>query len=466
MITPMTNRRKKLTILMLTNTYAPIMGGLERSIQTFSSEFRRRGHRAIVVAPAHEGAPEREAHVIRLPAFQRFSGTDFSVNIPIPGLLAGVMDRFRPDVLHAHHPFLMGDIALRLASQYHVPLVFTYHTLFEQYSDFLLKGEAGKRFVSELATGYSNLCDHVIAPSESVRNLLREKGVVKPITVVPTGVNPAFGEKGAPSAIRRRLKIPRDAWVAGHIGRLSPEKNLEFLADGVTRFLKQEKKAHFLLVGKGPSLKSVLRSFAEAGVKDRVHYAGVLKGQDLVSAYQAMDTFAFASQSETQGMVVTEAMAAGVPVVAVDAPGVREAVRDRVNGRLLAKEDADAFAKALSGVSQLSAPRLKRMQAAARKTADGFSLELCADRALQVYRRIRHHRAAPFRDGEHPWLSVMGRIKMELDMMANIGNATKAAVTEPAPTKTLTPEPVLSEPTAVKPTAVKTAADEPAADAS
>lgn len=442
---------KRLTILMLTNTYVPILGGLEKSVQAFSGELRRRGHRVVVVAPAYEGAPEREAHVIRLPAIQHFNGTDFSVNLPVPGLLSKLMNRIKPDVLHAHHPFLVGDMALRLAGQHHVPLVFTHHTMFEQYDNFPLEMEPAKRFVVELATGFANLCDQVIAPSESVRDLLVEKGVKRPIAVVPTGMDPEFFRRGHPAAVRRKFKIPAGAFVAGHIGRLSPEKNLEFLSKAVAEFLKREPKAHFLYAGKGPSEEYIRKVFQDAGVGKRAHFAGVLKGKDLMNAYQAMDAFAFASQSETQGMVVTEAMASAVPVVAVDANGVRDAVRDRKNGRLLAREDVGEFAEALSWMAHLNAASRKKIVAAARATAKDFSLPVCTNRLLDVYGRVRRHRK-PFKEGEHPWLSVMGRIKTELGMIANVGKAAGAAILETAaPKEDVQPEQKMTEPKAPEP---------------
>lgn len=424
--------KKRLKILMLTNTYAPIVGGLEKSIQAFSAEFRRRGHQVVVVAPAFEGAPKREAHTVRLPAIQKFNGTDFSVNVPIPGQLSLLMERLRPDILHAHHPFLVGDLALRLAGQYRLPLIFTHHTLFEQYQNFPLQNEIVKRFVVELATGYGNLCDQVIAPSESVRDLLKKKGVTRPITVIPTGVNPAFLSRWHPSMIRKKFGIPKEAFVVGHIGRLSPEKNLEFLASSVAQFLKQEPRAHFLLVGKGPSAKFVKKVLAQEGVAKRAHLAGVLGGKDLMSAYQAMDVFAFASQSETQGMVVAEAMASGVPVVAVDAPGVRDVVRDQWNGRLLPAQNQDTFAEALGWIMKLSSAGRRRMRAEARKTAAEFSLPLCATRMLEVYRRVRRRTDEPIQSGERPWLSIMGRIQTELNLMVNMGKAAGAAITETA----------------------------------
>ena len=125
------------------------------------------------VAPEMEGGNKKEFGVVRVPSIQNISGTDFAISLPVPALVSKVMEAFRPDIVHAHHPFLMGDMAMRLAGQYHVPLVFTYHIMFEQYQDFLLGTDAGKSFVIKLAAGFSNLADQVIAPSESVKKILK-----------------------------------------------------------------------------------------------------------------------------------------------------------------------------------------------------------------------------------------------------------------------------------------------------
>ena len=118
-------------ILMMTNTYAPMVGGIEESIRSFTSEFETLGHEVFIVAPECEGAPPDEVGVIRLRAIQKFNHSDFSIALPMSHLLPELMKTFLPDIIHCHHPFWMGDIALRLSSQYHIPLVFTYHTMFE-----------------------------------------------------------------------------------------------------------------------------------------------------------------------------------------------------------------------------------------------------------------------------------------------------------------------------------------------
>ncbi|HTL48586.1 MAG TPA: glycosyltransferase [Verrucomicrobiae bacterium] len=419
-----------MNILMMSNTYFPITGGLEKSIQSFARQFRKMGHKVLIAAPEYPGVSKKEYGVARIPAIQNFKGTDFSVNLPIPGIVEKFIEVFRPDIIHAHHPFFMGDMAMRVAGQYNIPLVFTYHIMFEQYTDYFpLNSETGKNFVIELATGYANLCDHVIVPSESVREMLIERKVKTPVWVVPTGVDTKAFRKGDRAGMRRRLKIPKDAFTAGYTGRVSPEKNLEYLGRAVSLFLKRQKNARFLVVGKGSYSEPLEKLFRGQGVLDRVHFAGVLRGRKLVDAYHAMDAFAFASQSETQGMVVTEAMAAGLPVAALDGPGVREVVKNRANGRLLpAGARPESFVKALEGLMR---EKDESMRAAALATAESFSMENCALKALHAYQSVKTRRRFSKRI-HRPWETVMNRIKTEWEMLANLGKAAGTALAEAA----------------------------------
>ena len=292
-------------ILMMTNTYAPMVGGIEESIRSFTEEFEKLDHSVVIVAPECEGAPPDEVNVIRLRAIQKFNNSEFSIALPMSGLLKELMHNFKPDIIHCHHPFWMGDIALRLSSQFRIPLVFTYHTMFEHHMHYLpIQNEGTKRFIVELFAGFANLATQVIAPSESVRDILVERGVKAPIDVVPTGINLLRFSKGHGTVMRRRLGIPLDSVVIGHVGRLALEKNIEFLASGVAGCLKENQKLHFLVGGNGPLKDKIQEVFNEQGVGERLHLTGVLKGQDLVDCYHAMDLFAFASLSETQGIVL------------------------------------------------------------------------------------------------------------------------------------------------------------------
>ena len=302
-------------ILMMTNTYTPIIGGVERSIQSLSEQFRRNRHEVMIVAPSFNGLPEKEEGVLRIPSLQHFNNTDFSVNLPVPGLLQKLMADFKPNIVHSHHPFLVGDIALRLSGQYRIPLVFTYHTMYEYYIHYLpIHNNFIKRFVIELSTGYANLANQVIVPSKSVKDILVERGVESPIEIIPTGIDIKNFSSGDGYSIRKRFNIPEDAFVIGYVGRFAPEKNLEFLSRAVVEFLKRDEQVHFLIVGQGPLEKIIKQIFCDQSLETRVHFTGALKDQPLFDSYHAMDIFAFASLSETQGVVLSEAFTAGIPV--------------------------------------------------------------------------------------------------------------------------------------------------------
>ncbi|MEQ8837447.1 MAG: glycosyltransferase, partial [Lacipirellulaceae bacterium] len=350
-------------ILMLTNTYLPHVGGVARSVQQFAAEFRDLGHKVLVVAPSFDDDSDQDDEVVRVPAIKHFGGSSFSIPLPIPGLLSDRIDAFQPELIHSHHPFLLGDTALRIASSRNLPLVFTNHTVYAKYAHYVVSNsEALKAFVTDLATGYCNLCDAVVAPSSSIKQMLIKNGVERPIEVIPTGVDLKKFTLGDRKGFRENHAIPDRAFLVGHVGRLAPEKSIAFLAEAVAEFVASNKRSWFLVAGTGPCDEEILSTFIKKGVADRLVILGELPSQELVDAYYAMDTFAFASLSETQGMVVTEAMAAGTPVVAIDGPGVREAVRNGMNGLLLPTQEVSSFSAALRSIESLGDEALSRMK--------------------------------------------------------------------------------------------------------
>lgn len=412
-------------IMMMTNTYAPHTGGVARSVEWFSEALRERGHRVLVVAPSFPDAPKVEEHVVRVPALQRFNGSDFSVRLPIPGLLRPVIEDFEPHLVHAHHPFLLGDTALRVAALRELPVVFTHHTMYEQYTHYVPgDSPAMQRFAIRLATEFANLCDHVIAPSESIADILRQRGVTRPITAIPTGIDPGQFRQGDGPRARRRFGIAAEAFVVGHVGRLAPEKNLPFLAHAVCHFLHDRPDARFLVVGEGPSLDEIRQIARDAGVAGQVvHPDGNQKGQQLVDLYHAMDVFAFASHSETQGMVLAEAMTAGVPVVAIDAAGAREVVRDRENGRLLKEDHVQQFADALAWYAELDDQDRQALREGAERTSREFSMRRCADRLEQVYEQASQGNLQLYPRDEREWSAVLRLLGEEWNILAGVAAA-------------------------------------------
>lgn len=421
-----------MNIVMLTNTYLPHVGGVARSVAAFSAEYRKRGHRVLIVAPEFPQRIEDEEDVVRIHAIQNFNGSDFSVALPFSGDLSDELNAFRPDIVHAHHPFLLGMTALRIARARQLPLVFTHHTLYERYTHYVPADSAAlKRFVIELATRYANLASLVFAPSESIAAVLRERGVTTPIAEVPTGVQFEQYQGGDGRRAREESGIPQDAFLLGHLGRLAEEKNLEFLAGAAADFMQHNPHAHFLLVGSGPMSERLSQLFASRGLSDRLHMPGTLQGEQQRDAYTAMDAFLFTSTSETQGMVLTEAMAAGTPVIALDANGVREVVRDGVNGRLLMRENSADFAAAIQWLMELPAPKSIKLREAALNTAGDFSMQSCADRALQLYEPLLEQPWSLDDSLYAQWMRLRNLIGAQWDILEGVTSAAGAAFTHP-----------------------------------
>jgi len=419
-----------MNILMITNVFTPHVGGVARSVAAFSDVYRKLGHRVAIVAPETDGVTETESDVVRVPAIQHFNGSDFSVVLPIPAVLSEFLNEFKPDIVHAHHPFLLGMTAIRIAHSRQIPLVFTNHTMYENYTHYV-PGDSKtlKRFVIELATRYANIADHVFAPSESVADILRARGVSSRVTVLPTGVDINAFNTNATKDFRQCMGIPENAFVIGHIGRLAPEKNLQFLAHAVTRYMQTNKNGYFLIGGEGPEQIKLSALFRAKGVIDRVRFTGNLRQPELVWAYQCMDAFAFSSLSETQGMVLTEAMACSTPVVAIDAPGVREIVRDKVNGRLLDNPTVNEFADALTWISNQNARSNKLLRQQARRTAESLSIEQTASRSLDIYTALKHENEQDNEPSDIGGLTRLLRlIEAEVGIVRELASAATSAL--------------------------------------
>jgi len=381
-------------------------------------------HDVLVVAPRFDNRHEDESGVLRIPAVQNFNGTDFSVPLPAPIKVIGALNDFNPDIIHSHHPFLLGDTALRLAASCNVPVVFTHHTRYEQYTHYLPGDSAAlKHFVIDLVIGYCNLCNRVVAPSESIAQILRSHKVESPIEVIPTGIDPLYFAESDRASPRLRLEIPENAFIVGHVGRLAPEKNLAFLVDAVAQFLLRNPAARFLLVGEGPTREEMLGTLARLGLMHRVHLLGVVDRQVLADAYHCMDVFVFASRSETQGMVLAEAMAAGTPVVALDASGVREIVVDTVNGRLLPEEKVGNFVMALEWLAQLPEDQNAQLRRNAYHTAEQFSQGNCVRKMVDLYTRLTGSEPSLRRIDESGWQSARKMLTKEIEILRNYGHA-------------------------------------------
>jgi glycosyltransferase involved in cell wall biosynthesis len=372
-------------IALFTNNYLPFCGGVTISVETLRRGLEGRNHDVWIMAPRFRGAEDDTPRVLRYPSIPATTYPEFPLAIPFAPTVSARVRALDVDVYHAHHPFLLGPAAERLARRAGRPLVFTYHTRYEKYAHYVpVTRTLAEAAAVRLSTRFAARVDAVIAPSAVVRDELVRRGVTAPIAVVPTGVELGHFRPGDRRAARRALGLPQDDPVVLYVGRLDREKSVDRVLLAFDRVASTVPRARLVLVGQGKEgerLRGVARGLAAA---DRVTFLGVRAHDSLPVCYQAADLFLFASETETQGLVLAEAAACGLPAVAIDASGCDEVVRDGATG-VLTKSDPTALAESAIGLL-LDGERRAAMGLRAREVAEReFDVRLQIDRTLDVY---------------------------------------------------------------------------------
>jgi 1,2-diacylglycerol 3-alpha-glucosyltransferase len=372
-------------IALFTNNYLPFRGGVTTSVETLRRGLDARGHEAWVFAPRFRAAVDAHPRIVRYPSLPAITYPEFALAVPWSRAATRRARAERFDVFHAHHPFLLGPVARRLARAEGRAVVFTYHTRYDKYAHYV---PLPRRLVEAAATGlstrFARRADAVLAPSALIRDELTARSVRAPIAVVPTGVDLEHFSPGDRATARRQLRLPGDDLVLLYVGRLDREKSVGKILTAFERVAGTVPRARLVLVGHGTQADALRRQARALPVGDRVDFLGVRAHEALVECYRAADLFVFASETETQGLVLAEAAACGVPAVTVNGPGCDEVVRDGETG-VLTKPDSAALADALIGLL-LDAERRSRMAARARAVAEReFDVQLQIDRTLAVY---------------------------------------------------------------------------------
>lgn len=356
-------------VALFTNNYLPFRGGVTTAVETLRDGLERLGHRAWVFAPAPATTVEDPPRVLRYPSIPAPTYPGFALPLPFSPRLARVARGLDLDVVHAQHPFLLGVTARRLARRQRLPLVFTYHTRYEKYAHYV---PLPQRFVRVLAVRlscrFAESADVVVAPSARIAEMLRERGVGTRVAVVPTGVPVDQFAPGDRAAARRGLGLPAGAPVCLYVGRLDREKSVERVIAAFGSIAEALSDAQLSLVGQGSHAEALRRAAEASPARDRIHFHGSAARGALPPYYQAADLFLFASETETQGLVLAEAHACGLPAVAVRASGVEEVVVDGETG-ILTKPDAGDLADAAIALL-LDPERRRAMGAAGRVVAE------------------------------------------------------------------------------------------------
>ncbi|MFO7710739.1 MAG: glycosyltransferase [Candidatus Woesearchaeota archaeon] len=367
-------------ISIFTNNYKPFTGGVERSIENQRSILQKKGHDPYIFAPRYPRYKDKEKNIIRLPSVNAPTYPGYYLPLAFRNTIRRHMRDINPHIVHTHHPFLAGEAGLRIARKMKLPIIFTYHTLYEKYLHYIpLDRNITRPMVNELVQSYANQCDVVIAPSQYVKDSIKLDTRVE---VIPTGIE--INNHDKKDYIREKYHLPKSTKILFHAGRLTKEKNLYFLIRSIIKILKEKRDVICFIAGKGSEKEGLMNLAEKNNLSHRIIFTGNLEKKELARYYAGADLFLFASKSETQGLVLMEAMAGSTPVIAIDGPAIDECVIHNKNG-LIAKENTEDFKnKTLEALKHL--PRFSRN---ARKFAERYSIDNMGKRLLDIYKEYK-----------------------------------------------------------------------------
>jgi 1,2-diacylglycerol 3-alpha-glucosyltransferase len=397
-------------IAIFAESYLPYVSGVTVSTDALARGLGLLGHEVLVVAPrpsgdrspGEVGSPGPAPRHAWLPSYQLplVAPAGYRMPWPMPvsaGLRAALA--FAPEIVHTQSPFVAGLLARRLARQRRVALVYTHHTRFAEYGHYAgaLAGPVARAAEGYLRRFWSG-CQAVVAPSSDLAAEISERlrsGPRPLVRAIPTGIDVAGIRSLPPADVRAEAGWPPDSLVVATLGRLAPEKSVDLVLEAVALAAAGHPRLRLLLVGGGPA-EATLRTRARApDLAGRVHFTGALPRGPALSQLRGADLFAFASRSETQGLVLAEALACGLPVLALAGPGVRDTVRDEIDGIVVPRETEAPAAGLGDAIRRIAADGGMRRQlaSAALEGAGRLDVSRRVREMIELYEQVRILRA-------------------------------------------------------------------------
>jgi 1,2-diacylglycerol 3-alpha-glucosyltransferase len=381
-----------LRVLFISDVYFPRVNGVSTSIRTFRGDLAAAGVETTLVVPEYgKPADDEDPDIVRVPSAgvpgdpedrrMRWSALKWALR---------ALPEDEIDLVHIHTPFVAHYAGVWFARRIGVPCVATYHTFFEEYLHHyvpVLPRSVGRFVAKHFTNSQCRDVSGLIAPSDPMREVLQAYGVTTPIHVLPTGLPEDRFRAGEGARFRKLAGLPEDRPLVTYVGRVAHEKNIEFLVKVFARVRMEIPNALFVIAGEGPARESLRQLVARMGLADDVRFVGYLdRNTTLLDCYAAADVFVFASRTETQGLVLLEAMAQGTPVVSTAELGTKFVLKDGA-GAIVVPERVEEFAAAVQRVLQDKG--LHAMLAASGKdySLTWSSLTL-ARRLAEVYRTV------------------------------------------------------------------------------
>ncbi len=343
-----------MNILFISDVFFPRVNGVSTSINTFATELRALGHQVTLIAPSYTDEDKQEEWIVRVPSHKiYFDPEDRLMNFgKLKALLPWIRDKHF-DVIHIHTPFTAHYVGIHFGKKLDIPVVETYHTFFEDYLHHYLPfipQFISRKLARTISRRQCNAVDGIVSPSKPMLDVLKQYGIKTPAEVVATGLDDSSFANVDGEHFRMSHDIPLTQPMLLFVGRVAHEKNIGFLLAMHVELIKNHPDALLVITGEGPAEESIKQSIEKLGISNKVRMIGYLdRGHELIACYKAADIFVFASKSETQGLVLLEAMAQGTAVVAIAELGTKSILIEG-EGVLIAKDDINDFADKVSAL--------------------------------------------------------------------------------------------------------------------
>ncbi|MBI4089469.1 MAG: glycosyltransferase [Candidatus Levybacteria bacterium] len=335
----------KVKIGFFTDAYYPQVNGVVASVHDTAEELRKKGHRVLIIAPRYPNYEDQDG-VVRLSSIsvQKSLNIRLATHFPEKALINLYKEQF--DIIHSHGGGVISLLGLELASIKKIPIVFTYHTAWGEYSHYFFKGLIKPGILNFMSKIFCNHCDSIVAPSEKIKKELLSFGVEKPISVIPTGLDLEKFKKGEKGYLKKQLNIKESNKILLTVGRLGAEKSIDFLIKSFGIISRKNKNVVLVIVGDGPDKQSLQELANSLGLKEKVYFFGNTDPNNMPSVYTDADIFLFASTTETQGLVIPESMACGTPAVAVSDTVLQNIIKNKRNG-IITEKDLNKYSQAV-----------------------------------------------------------------------------------------------------------------------
>lgn len=372
---------------MMADVYKPHVSGVTHYVELNKRHFERAGHDVFIFTFGRHASADMDEHVICSPGLP-LGSTGYYFAMRYTGAARELLQTM--DVVHIHHPFLSGQLALRYCGPRRTPMVFTNHTRYDLYAHVYLPILPGNVSAGLLRTYMPSFCgamDLVISPSTGTEAVLRGLGVVCPIEVIPSGVELQDFAQARPLS-RASLGLKDSDVLLIYAGRVATEKNLRFLLQAFAAVAHEQDNVYLMVVGGGPGrIEADLKGFAaRLRIEDRLRFTGMVPYASLPSYLTTCDLFVTASVTETFGLSIVEAFASGLPVLGISSPGISDLVEDGKTG-YLTPEDQSAFISKLTRLSSDAGLR-KEMGRRAREASTRYAIENTSRLVLEQYQRL------------------------------------------------------------------------------